>query len=128
MSESDDEENHIRETYARYGCTTYRTNVVELGLAQTLLQIEFMTPARENVIKTQGKNFDRKRFESDFTAFMEKQFTKTMGMLALQAANCSAFGEDVKRKFFEATKRLSLTLLHLRWLPNRLLPLCLLLV
>jgi hypothetical protein len=63
----------IMETFARFGRAIYMANVVELGLAHTLLQIEFLTPAREKFIQSQGKNFDRKKFDAEFEAFMEKR-------------------------------------------------------
>ena len=52
---------------------------LELSLAQTLMQIDFPTPALEKFIEEQGKNFDRKKFD----AFMKEQFKKTMEAEAL---------------------------------------------
>jgi hypothetical protein len=45
-----DDDPQIMETFARFGRAIYMANVLELALVQTLLQIEFLTPAREQFI------------------------------------------------------------------------------
>jgi len=72
----------------------YLGNVLELGLAQTLLQIEFLTPARERFIKEQGAQFDRKKFDAEFDAFMEKTVSKRpWGTLNLPVSQRAEFDE-----------------------------------
>lgn len=100
-----DDDPQIVETFARFGRAMYMANVLELGLVQTLLQIEFLTPAREKFIKDQGKNFDRKKFDAEFDAFMQEHFKKTMGTLNLLVSKRAEFDEPLRKRITDATKR-----------------------
>jgi hypothetical protein len=101
----EDDDPQIVETFARFGRAMYMANVLELGLVQTLLQIEFLTPAREKFIKDQGKNFDRKKFDAEFDIFMEKQLKKTMGTLNLMVSKRAEFDEALRKRISDATAR-----------------------
>jgi hypothetical protein len=105
MVGDDSDEDHIAETYAHFRLAAYMANVVELGLVQMLMQIEFMTPVRQEYMRTQGKHFDRQKFESDFETFMAIHFSKTMGALALRVANWSGFDDELKGRISAATRR-----------------------
>src|SRR6266498_2502864 len=41
----------------------------------------FITKVKEEFIRSQGKNFDKQKYEDDFDTFFEKQLGKTMGQL-----------------------------------------------
>lgn len=101
----EDDDQQIVETFARFGRAIYMANVVEVGLAQTLMQIEFLTPAREKFIAEKGKDFDQAAFDADFTAFMAKQFSKTMGQLKQRVAEVSNFDEALRKRIIDATER-----------------------
>jgi hypothetical protein len=100
-----DDDPQIVETFARFGRAIYMANVLEVSLVQTLMQIEFLTPAREKFIKEQGKNFDRKKFDAEFDGFMKEQFKKTMGTLNLKVSQKAVFNEALRKRITDATTR-----------------------
>jgi hypothetical protein len=112
--ENYDEGEHIKETFACFGRAAYMANVVETGLAQTLLQIEFMAGVRDEFIRTKGKDFDREKCAADFDAYLEEKFEKTMGTLKRLAFETDAFNENLKRRITEATDRRNF-LIHHYW-------------
>ena len=61
-----DDDPQIVETFARFGRAVYMANVVEMSLIQTLLQVEFLTSARDKFIREKGKGFDPKKFDAEF--------------------------------------------------------------
>jgi hypothetical protein len=114
MTEESEDDETIKETYARFGLAVYMANVLELALAQTLMQIEFLTPFRDEYIRTHGKNFDRKKFDTEFDSYMKKQFEKMMGTLALRISKCSGFSEELKARIAAAKNRRNV-LVHHYW-------------
>jgi hypothetical protein len=100
-----DDDPQIVEAFARFGRAIYVANVVEMSLAQTLLQVEFLTPAREKFIKEKGKSFDPKTFTAEFDAFMEKQSKKTMGTLNLRVSQRAEFDEALRKRISDVTLR-----------------------
>ena len=113
----DDEQ--IKETFARFGRAAYMANVLETGLAHTILQIDFMTDVRKEFIRTQGKNFNREKYEKDFDAFLEKQFSQTMGKLNERVTSFTDLDEKLKKRISDATKRRNF-LIHEYWRENAL--------
>jgi leucyl-tRNA synthetase len=113
----DDEQ--IKETFARFGQAAYMANVLETGLAHTILQIDFMTDVRKEFIRTQGKNFNREKYENDFDAFLEKKFSQTMGKLNERVASFADLDEKLKKRISDATKRRNF-LIHEYWRENAL--------
>lgn len=109
-----DDDLQIVETFARFGRAIYMANVVELGLAQTLVQIEFLTPAREKHIKEQRKDFDRNKFDAEFETFMAERAKQTMGTLNLRVSQKSEFDEALKKRISDATLRRNF-LAHRYW-------------
>ncbi len=73
MAEQAEEAPDLKEVFAYFGRTAYMANVLEVALAQTLLQVEFMTNLRATVLKNQGKDFDRAKYENEFDEYYEKQ-------------------------------------------------------
>jgi hypothetical protein len=103
IDEGDDPQ--IVEVFARFGRAIYMANVVELALAQALLQVEFLTPAREKVIKEQGKNFDPKSFSAEFDKFMQNQVKSMMGTLRLRASQHAEFDDALSERILNANLR-----------------------
>lgn len=102
----EDDDPQIVETFARFGRAIYMANVVELGLAQALLQIEFLTPVREKAIKEQGKNFDPKKFSAEFDDSMKERFKDLMGTLTLRASQHEVvFDVALQKRMTEAKLR-----------------------
>jgi hypothetical protein len=77
----EEEGQQIKETFAYFGRAFYMASVVETGLAHVLLEAEFLGSVRDEYVRKKGQGFDRKKYEADFDAFMEKNFAQTMGNL-----------------------------------------------
>jgi hypothetical protein len=101
----DDESWEIRETFAYFGQTYYMACCLEVGLAHALMYGEFLMQEHQKLVATKGKGFDRKRYEGDFDAFMEKHFMKTMGSVAQLAIKLPNFTDELKQRVEEARKR-----------------------
>jgi hypothetical protein len=101
----DDESWDIRETFAYFGRAFYMSSVLEVGLAHALMYGEFLMGVREKIITTTGKNFDRKQYESDFDAFMDKHFAQTMGNIIRRANTLPDFDRDLRQRIEMARKR-----------------------
>jgi hypothetical protein len=93
-----DDDPQIVEAFARFGRAIYMANVVEMSLVQTLLQVEFFTPAREKFIKGKGKGFDPKIFGAELDAYVEKQSKKTMGTLNLRVSERTVTKKEAARR------------------------------
>ena len=98
MTEQSANDPEIKEVFAWFGRAIYMANVVEVELAHTLLQIDFMTKVRDNFVRSKAKNFDRKKYEKDFDNFLKEQFSKTMGDLKKEVAKVSDFDEKLNWK------------------------------
>jgi histidyl-tRNA synthetase len=100
-----DESAHIQVTFAEFGRAIYMANLVESGLVQTLLQIDFMTKVREEFVKTKGQNFDPKKYDKDFDEYMEKQFESTMGQLLVKLKNYDVFSDELRGRIQKVVDR-----------------------
>jgi hypothetical protein len=100
-----DDDPQIVEAFARFGRAIYMANVVEMNLVQTLLQVEFLTPAREKFIDEKGKGFDPKTFTAELDAYVEKRSKKTMGTLNLRVSERAEFDEALRKRIMDATLR-----------------------
>jgi leucyl-tRNA synthetase len=114
MTEQSANDPEIKEVFAWFGRAIYMANVVEVELAHTLLQIDFMTKVRDNFVRSKAKNFDRKKYEKDFDNFLKEQFSKTMGDLKKEVAKVSDFDEKLKERISAATTRRNF-LAHYYW-------------
>jgi hypothetical protein len=108
-----DEGEHIKETFARFGLAVYMASVLETGLVHALLQIDFMTSVRDEIVRTKGKGFDRKKYEADFDAFMTKHFSYTMGNLAERVEELTNFDDALRNAIKGANRRRNLV--HHYW-------------
>jgi hypothetical protein len=113
MTEEEQSE-QIKETFAYFGRAFYMATVVETGLAHVLLQAEFMKSIHEEYVRTKGKGFDRKQYEADFDAFMERNFAQTMGNLVKRVQKSADFSEDLKTRIIAAKERRDF-LVHHYW-------------
>ena len=112
MSNEDADDPQIKDTYAHFGLAMYWANVLELALVQTLLQIDFLKSVREN--HAGGKKADRRQLDAAFDVFMQKQYDKMMGTLALKASKCGEFSAELKGRISAAVKRRNF-LAHRYW-------------
>jgi hypothetical protein len=95
----------IRETFAYYGRAVYMSSVVEVALAHVLLFADFMKRVRDGYVATKGEGFDRKQYERDFDAFMDRQFDQTMGNLMRRVEKFGGFDTALKVRIADAKKR-----------------------
>jgi hypothetical protein len=100
----DDESWEIRETFGYFGQTYYMACCLEVGLAHALMYGEFLTQQHQMLVATKGKGFDKRRYEADFDAFMEKHFSKTMGGVAQLAIKLPNFTDELKQRIEQARK------------------------
>lgn len=103
--ELDEKSWEIRETFAYFGLAYYMACCLEVGLAHSLMYGEFLMQEHQKLVAAKGRGFDRKRYERDFDAFMEKHFAKTMGGVAQLASKLPNFSDELKKRIEEARKR-----------------------
>ncbi len=105
MVEQAKEAPDLMEVFAYFGRTAYMANVLEVALAQTLLQVEFMTNLRATVLKNQGKDFDRARYENEFDEYYEKELGTTMGQLVKKVEGFPDQNDEMKQRIKDALAR-----------------------
>lgn len=112
-----DDDPQIVEAFARFGRAIYMANVVEASLVQTLLQVEFLTSARDRFVSEKGKGLDPETFSADLDVYVEKQSKKTMGVLNTKASERPEFDEELRKRLMNATLRRNF-LAHHYWRSN----------
>jgi hypothetical protein len=105
MTDTYDEPKHLEEMYAHFGRASYMANVVETELVQALLQIDFLTGVRDEYVRTQGKNFDQKKYDANYEAFMKEHFEQTMGTLLRRLKTKMEFDAALNNRMVEAKER-----------------------
>jgi hypothetical protein len=112
--ELDEESWDIRETFAYFGRAFYMASVLEVGLAHALMHGEFMIQERKKFAARMGIGFDRKQYEADFDAYLDKQFAQTMGNIIQRVELLPYFDKDLKERLAEAKARRNF-LTHRYW-------------
>ena len=74
MTDITNEDDHVKEVYARFGLAVYCAQVLEHGLVNALVVLELI-PARRADAKT------RDEWSATVDAFMDRQFETTMGRM-----------------------------------------------
>lgn len=96
---TDDEANdHVKTVYAHYGLALYLAQVLEHGLANTLMWAELLP-------RQAGKPVLKKEWEAEFDAFMHEQFQQTLGRLIRELKNATAVPENLESLLTEALER-----------------------
>ena len=114
MNDQQRSDDDLTEVFAYFGRAAYVANVLEMALAQTILQIEFMTKVKEEFVRTRAKNFDKQRYEDDFDTFFEKQVGKTMGQLKNGVEGLPGITDQLKTRIKAAVDRRNF-LVHDYW-------------
>jgi hypothetical protein len=70
-----DESEHRKLLFAHFGAAFYLANCFEHGLAIALMYAAFLTEQREFIKKHGLKNFDQKKYETEFDTFFQDQFS-----------------------------------------------------
>jgi hypothetical protein len=71
---NDDKDEQVKNVYAHFGLAMYFAQVLEHGLANTMMCAELL-PRRA------GKPVPKKAWEAEFDAFMNEQYQQTLGRL-----------------------------------------------
>ena len=100
-----DQGKHVKEVFAYFGRAYYEAGVLETGLAIALMQIDFLSRARDQYLADQGKSFDRERYQAEFDRFMESQHAQTLGNLIKRVSVLPELSDDLKERFRDAKKR-----------------------
>ncbi len=101
-----DEENwDVRETFAYFGRAFYMASVLEVGLVHVLLWGDFMMQVRDKLVATKGKDFNRKQYEADFDAFVDRHFAQTMGNVLRRLHTFPYLDENIRKRIQAATAR-----------------------
>jgi hypothetical protein len=97
-----DEGEHTKTVFAHFGRAYYMANVFETGLALAIVQLEFLTGVTDRIRREGHKTFDRRRYEADFDAFMERQHAQTLGNLLKRVSGCVVLPADLRTLITEA--------------------------
>jgi flagellar basal body-associated protein FliL len=94
---------HRKLFYAHFGAAVYLANTFEHGLAIALMYADFLSSVQDNLKK--GQPFNRQKYEQDFDAFFDMQFSQTMGNLLKRLNELHEVGPELKEKIAKAKKR-----------------------
>jgi len=95
----------IRETFAYFGRAFYMASVFEVGLAHALLFSDFLAKVSVQFRLTKGVGFDRKKYEIEFDAFIDKHFALTLGNLIKRIDEMALFDDALKKRIVAAKQR-----------------------
>jgi hypothetical protein len=88
-TEHDDKDEHVKNVYAHFGLAMYSAQVLEHGLANTMMCAELL-PRRA------GKPVPKKAWEAEFDAFMNEQYQQTLGRLIRALKNATSVPPDLE--------------------------------
>ncbi len=101
----DEESWEVRETFAYFGRAFYMASVLEVGLVHVLMWGDFMMQARQKYAATDGKSFDRKQYEIDFDAYVDRHFAQTMGNVLKRVETFPYLNADIRKRIRDAKVR-----------------------
>ncbi len=93
-----DEGEQIKEVYARFGLAVYYAQVLEHGLVNALLLLDFISTR-------QGVACSREDWSADVDAFMDRHFEGTMGKLMKQLRKVTQVDLDTEDLLTAALKK-----------------------
>jgi hypothetical protein len=100
-----DESEHCKEVYAHFGHAYYTAGVFESGLANAILELDYLTHVAKDYTLKGRENFDRSAYEAGFDAFLAKQHTLSLGNLVKRVQELAEMGVDLKAQIVEAKAR-----------------------
>ena len=98
MTDIPDEDDHVKEVYARFGLAVYYAQVLEHGLVNALVVLELI-PARRADATT------RDEWSATVDAFMDRQFETTMGRMMKTLRSVSEVPNDLDRVLADGLRR-----------------------
>lgn len=99
-----DESEHCKEVYAHFGLAYYQSGVIESGIANALLYGEFLMGWKEQIDREGRAKFDRKRYETEFDAYLKNQFAQSLGNLITRLDRVYGIPEELKLIIAEGKK------------------------
>jgi hypothetical protein len=104
-SEPYDEGEHCKEVYAHFGLAYYMAGVFESGLANAILQLDYLTKVAEEY-RTKGPgNFDRPTYEAKFDSFLASQHAQSLGNLIKRVQALADMDAGLKAQIIGAKER-----------------------
>ena len=100
-----DEGEHTKEVFAHFGHAYFLAAVFEHPLGIALLQLEFLTEEKSEIERKGRKHFNRTKFETDFDAFMHRQYAKTLGSLIRRVHDLADMDDALKKLITTAKAR-----------------------
>ena len=100
-----DESEHCKQVYAYFGLAYFMAGVFESGLANAILQLDYLTQVAKDYRLKGRENFDRSAYEAAFDAFLTKQHTLSLGNLIKRVQALAEMGADLKAQIVEAKAR-----------------------
>ena len=94
----DDKDEHVKNVYAHFGLAMYFAQVLEHGLANTMVCAELL-PRRA------GKPVPKKAWEAEFDAFMNEQYQQTLGRLIRALKNATSIPPDLEDLLIAALEK-----------------------
>lgn len=98
MEKIDVESEQIKDVYAHFGLAVYCGQVLEHGLVNALLVLDFI-PSQRPRVRT------RREWETTMDAFMDKRFEDTMGKLMKRLSAATTITPDLEGILLEALRK-----------------------
>lgn len=99
------EDEHCKEVYAHFGLAYFTACVFESGLANAILQLDYLTQVAKDYRLIGRENFDRSAYEAGFDAFLAKQHALSLGNLVKRVQELTEMEADLKAQIVEAKAR-----------------------
>ena len=93
--EVQDEGEHVKEVYARFGLAVYFAQVLEHGLVNALAILDLI-PSQRHVART------REEWAADVDGFMDRQFKATMGRMMRSLRDVAQVDADLEQLLNDA--------------------------
>lgn len=101
----DDEDERARDLYAHFGLAYYLAAVLEEGLAQAIMQADFLVRKRETITAAGAAGFDRAAYEAELDSYMERVNRMTAGAMARQLAQVTKLDAGLFTQMERAIER-----------------------
>jgi hypothetical protein len=103
LPEDDDE--RARDLYAHFGLAYYLAAVLEEGLAQAIMQADFLVRKRDAITAAGAAGFDRAAYEAQLDSYMERVNRMTAGAMARQLAQVTKLDPALVTQIERAIER-----------------------
>jgi hypothetical protein len=97
-----DENEHCKEVYAHFGLAYYHASVLETGMANAIMQADFLGRWKKKIDAEGKQSFDRSVYETEFDAFMQRQNEQTFGNLIKRFSSTFSISQDLQAKIIQS--------------------------